>query len=179
MTEYYIKEIEGLKDKLFKIARFRYSLSKEDAEDLYQDLNLKLIKIGMKNYEDRGKFFNWLKRNFRNKCKDYIRKINGRSKIESIKRVKILRFSDIETKIDLDYLESSDYSRDFINKDTYEEIHYYTSKLSLKLRNPIEMFYFEGMKLEDIAEKLEISLSSVMDRIHRARNKLRNYLTIQ
>ena len=35
------------------------------------------------------------------------------------------------------------------------------------------------LELEDIAEKLEISLSSVMDRIHRARNKLRNYLTIQ
>ncbi len=49
-------------------------------------------------------------------------------------------------------------------------------RLPLKLREVILLHYFQGMKVNDIAEALGISQSSVSGRLKRGRDRLKDYL---
>jgi RNA polymerase sigma-70 factor (ECF subfamily) len=48
----------------------------------------------------------------------------------------------------------------------------FIDELAPKYRVPFTLFKYEGMSYKEIAESLEISLSSVETRIHRARKQL-------
>ncbi len=49
-------------------------------------------------------------------------------------------------------------------------------KLSLLYREPIVLYYFEEMKIHDIARLLRISENTVKTRLRRAREALKSYL---
>lgn len=49
-------------------------------------------------------------------------------------------------------------------------------RLPLKLREVILLYYYQGLKVNDIAEALGISQSSVSGRLKRGRDKLKDYL---
>lgn len=49
-------------------------------------------------------------------------------------------------------------------------------RLPLKLREVILLYYYQGMKVNDIAEALGVSQSSVSGRLKRGRDRLKDYL---
>ena len=57
-----------------------------------------------------------------------------------------------------------------------EELATAVTKLPLKLREVILLHYYQGMKVNDIADTLSISQSTVSGRLKRGRIKLKNLL---
>ena len=57
-----------------------------------------------------------------------------------------------------------------------EELAIAVTKLPLKLREVILLHYYQGMKVNDIADTLSISQSTVSGRLKRGRDKLKNLL---
>ena len=57
-----------------------------------------------------------------------------------------------------------------------EELAMAVTKLPLKLREVILLYYYQGMKVNDIADTLSISQSTVSGRLKRGRIKLKNFL---
>lgn len=50
------------------------------------------------------------------------------------------------------------------------------AKLAVKLREVVLLYYYQNMRIEDIASVLGISISSVSGRLKRAKEKLRRAL---
>ena len=65
-------------------------------------------------------------------------------------------------------------STEDINRD--EELATAVMKLPRKLREVILLYYYQGMKVNDIADALNISHSSVSGRLVRGRERLKNML---
>ena len=57
-----------------------------------------------------------------------------------------------------------------------EELAIAVTKLPLKLREVILLHYYQGLKVNEIADALDISQSSVSGRLKRGRDKLKNLL---
>ena len=57
-----------------------------------------------------------------------------------------------------------------------EELAIAVTKLPIKLREVILLHYYQGMKVNDIADALSISQSTVSGRLKRGRDKLKNLL---
>lgn len=143
-------------EKLLRIAYF-YTKNVQVAEDIVQEV---FISLYFKNtYKDIGKIEAYLSRVTINKCKDYLkswsyRKLFLQDKLESIKDP-TLKESTINNTDNTDLIEQSILS------------------LPIKFRAPLVLFYYEEMKIKDIALLLGIPESTVKSRLTRAKQLLK------
>ena len=139
---------------IYNIAR-RYLKTKEDSEDIVQEVSMKLIA-----YFKEGKEFNsetheisWLIRVTINLCCN---------EIYSAKRRFCLPFNENI------YCE--------FNVDSENLLTEAVNKLEYKYREPFILFHIEGMKISEISEVLRISEANVKTRLKRARDKVREFV---
>ena len=138
-------------DMVYNIAR-RYLKTKEDAEDIAQEVCIRYIantKEGKElNSETHEK--SWLIKVTMNLCCN---------EICSAKRRYCLPFNEnIYCEFNID-------SENLLNEAV--------NKLENKYREPFILFYVEGMKITEISEVLRISESNVKTRLKRARDQVR------
>ena len=140
-------------DTVYRLA-FSYMKSKQDAEDVSQDVFIKL-------FEYNGKFENekheklWIMRVTSNICKNKL-KLFWRRNICSIDEVQEHPYYD-------------EYSSENL---------VYKSVISLpaKYSTVIHLFYYEDMSVREIAESIDIKESTVKSHLHRGRMLLKNKL---
>lgn len=141
-------------DMIYHIA-LRYLNTKEDAEDIVQDVFMKYIANVKKGKKFKTKEHEkcWLIRVTMNLCCN---------EINSARRRKNLPFDDIlYCELDISYKNL-----------LYNAV----NKLSNKYKEAFILFYIEDMKISEISKVLKISESNVKKRLSRARTKVKEYI---
>lgn len=145
---------EKYSDMIYHIA-MRYLNTKEDAEDIVQEVFMKYIanfKAG-KEFNSETHEKSWLIKVTTNLCCN---------EISSAQRRYCLPFNEnIYCEFNVD---SDNVLDDAVNK------------LDNKYREPFILFYIEGMKITEISEVLRISQANVKTRLRRARDQVREYV---
>lgn len=133
--------------------------AEEIAEDILQDVFVKIWK-NIENYDaSKGRLFTWMLNIARNASIDYAR--SKQSKMDG-------KLRDLEnSRYEVNKLNSFQNNTDFIG--VKEQV----SKLKEDHRVLIDMLYFEGYTQEDAAKELNIPLGTVKTRVRAAIVKLR------
>ena len=147
-SEFDIK-YQQYKDIVYNIA-YSYVRNREDALDVSQDVFIKYLKSNDEfKTLDNEKY--WLIRVTINTSKNYLS--------SSWKK---------KVTIDSEYLER-------ISSDKKESVSYFNAIMNLpsKYKDVIVLFYYENLKLEEIAQTLNVSVSCVKKRLERGREKIK------
>ena len=141
-------------------------VDRETAEEIVSDMFVKVWQL-RKDFETEQKLKAFLYISTKNACFNHLRKPQTRWNMEDISSWNDILFEDAEvyTKI--------------IQAELLEQIHREVAKLSQKQRDVFNMTYLEGMTVEEIGKKLQISPTAVY--VHRTRmiGFLRNSIKIK
>lgn len=147
----FIEAVKRNNKRLFMIA-LSYTKSHEDAEDILQNVFLKLWKYG-EEFNDNEHMDKWLTRVCVNECKNYI-------------KLPFLKNTNLD---DAKELYTFDKPKDF---DIFNAL----MSLPKKERTAIVLFYYEDMTTKEIAQLLKTKEPTVKTRLRRARMKLKDIL---
>ncbi len=148
--ETYITIVEEYSDMLFRIA-YQNMLHRYDAEDIVQDVLVKLLKNKELVFDDEQHLKNWLIRVTINQCKN-------------LKKV-MHRHTEVALEDDI-------YSFTQEEESIFAEL----IKLPEESRNILYLYYYEGYSIKEIADIMQKSINTISSRLSRARIKLRKIL---
>lgn len=94
-------------------------------------------------------------------------------------RKELLLSEENEEMFDSILDEDAEVENDLVDRQDIEIIRACINKLSSEHKSVILAYYYDNLKVEDIAELLEISVGTVKSRLHSARKKLKNYIEEQ
>ncbi|HOK17159.1 MAG TPA: RNA polymerase sigma factor [Candidatus Paceibacterota bacterium] len=138
---------------------FRFIQTKEEVEDLTQDIFLKAYS-NILSFNPKKKFTPWLYQIAHNELVNYLRK----------KHYLSTKFINL----DFDVLAAKSISENDILKDLennlkFELIDKKLNKLNFKYRQPFVLFFYENLSYQEISDILKIPISTVGTRIKRAK----------
>jgi RNA polymerase sigma-70 factor (ECF subfamily) len=161
------KNVEKLIEKygydIYKLAYF-YVKDKGKAEDITQEVFLTCFDKMTYFRGDFSQVKNWLLKITSNKCKDYLRSWAYKYTTISNSFIESLRSKESS-------LESS-----LIKKHESSELVALILDLPIKYREVIILYYYQEMKIREIADLLNINENSVKTRLRRGKEKLKNDL---
>ena len=158
--------IERYEGMVFDLAH-QYADSPEDAEDLAQDAFMRAFRrIGDLKNPDR--FSSWLYGIALNRCRDYAKNV----------RRETYPFSRTEEREDADALAGENRGQvdDLIAEERSEQLWAALDELSSTYATPFLLKYRDGMTYKAMSKRLDVSVSALKVRVHRARKKLRTLL---
>ena len=147
--EYIEQLIEEYGDMVYRLAISRVK-SKEEAEDIFQEVFIKIYEK-MPEFVSKEHEKYWIIRVTINLSKNIL-KSSWNSKVMPLD--KEITFEEKE------------------ERDVYFEV----LRLPLKYRTILQLYYYENLKIEEIAEILKINSNTVKTRLRRAREKLKTNL---
>ncbi|WP_448902669.1 RNA polymerase sigma factor [Eubacterium sp.] len=150
--EQYNKIVEKYSDMIFRIA-YQYLYNKYDAEDITQDVFLKLLDK-KSFFKDEEHIKSWLIRVTINQCLDY-KKSFARKEMVSIDNLEV-PFTQEERGI-------------------LEELYL----LKDEERNILYLYYYEGYKIKEIAQILKQKQNTINSKLTRARKKLKEIMEVE
>lgn len=158
----YLNELlERHLQKIFQ-ACFRVCLNEANANDVTQNVVLKIIK-NLSKFQNKSEFSTWYYRIAYNESITFLKK----NKVN-------IEFDELENII-ID--ETTDFY-DSDNKLQKQDINEAINSLPLLDRNIILYFYFDNIKIKEIAVILELNENTVKTRLKRAKVKLQSHLQI-
>jgi RNA polymerase sigma-70 factor (ECF subfamily) len=150
---------------------------KYEAEDLSQEVFIK-VEGGLKNFRGESKLSTWIYRNATNTAIDRMRKPSFKYKANKGISTESEQENDpaIEDQDQFsgEKVESTD--QQYVRKEMNSCIRNYIEKLPDNYRTVLILSELEGLKNNEIAEILNLSLDTVKIRLHRARAQLRKIL---
>jgi RNA polymerase sigma factor, sigma-70 family len=140
--------------EIFKYCKYR-CFDIESAEDIVQETFVRFF-ANLPNYHFRGKTKNYLYKIAGNLCRDFYKKrkdwLTGEEVVQS------------------DCLYTLDYVIDKVMLETAIQ------SLPQELQEVIILYYFHGLKIREIADMLQVSLSLVKYRLKQAKKKLGEFI---
>ncbi|MDZ7689971.1 MAG: sigma-70 family RNA polymerase sigma factor [Balneolaceae bacterium] len=165
------KALEELYD-LYKSLLFGMIVSivktREEAEDLLQEVFMKIWEKAYTFDEDRGNVYSWIVTLTRNKAIDRVRSKGYKTQEKASNRVDEPGFS-LETDR-FDPLQTTIFS------DRAELVKQALDEIPDKQRQVIEVAYYDGMTQSEISEHFDIPLGTVKTRTRQGLMKLKNIL---
>ncbi|RME77582.1 MAG: RNA polymerase sigma factor [Planctomycetota bacterium] len=155
------------KDKVFYIA-YRYVHQKEEAMDIVQDVFTKVYN-SLHKFEGRSSFYTWLCRITINRSIDVTRTKKSTISYESFMQEDDSNKKERkpEESLPIDQIRDQEFRNAFDKAlDKLPEIH----------KSVFVLYALENLSYKDIAEVLDISIGTVMSRLHYARKKLQSQL---
>lgn len=139
---------------------FRFAIrmlrNEQDARDAAQDTMVKVLR-NLHRYDDRWKFSTWVLGIARNTCIDEFRRRKRKSFAEAP-----------------DVADSGPGPLELTSRqERAETLHHALGEIPPMYREVLVLYHFEHLKYREIAELLDIPIGTVMNRIFRARKKLR------
>ena len=135
-------------------------------EDLEQEVYLKALEH-QENYKEEGKFVAWLKIIAQNLVKDYFKS----SYFNTMKTKADIYEEKICNNSELSVLEIQ------LQKERQKTVLKAVDSLPKKLRVVIELYEFEELSYQEIAQELSISVGTVKSRLFNAREMLSEKLS--
>ena len=151
--------IERYEEKIKRYAR-KFLADHEDINDALQEIFLKAYK-NIKSFDRKRKFSTWLYRIAHNELVNTLKK-----------NKRILPLLDLDIFLPISFHDRT-LERNIDQKEMNQIIDKCLNKLAPKYREPIILFYFENLSYQEIADILEIPISTVGIRIKRAKEKMR------
>lgn len=151
--EEYIKIVEKFSDMIFRIA-YQNLFHINDAEDVVQDVFLKLLKQKDKCFNDYEHLKSWLIRVTINQCLDYKK---------SFFRKNTIPLEDFEIPYEQE------------ERKVLEELY----QLPRDYRNILYLYYYEGYTIKEIAKILGKKQNTVNSKLTRGRNQLKKLMEVE
>lgn len=148
-------------DYLYRVA-FIYTKDERAAEEVVQDVFLKFHQTRHR-YDERASLKTYLTKMTVNRSYDYLRSWKNRT------------FSLLEQLTGT----SSGADEVMLRKEERGEITNAVLKLPVKYREVLLLYYYEDLQVNEIAEFLQVPVSTVKTRLQRARGKLKQLLPQQ
>jgi RNA polymerase sigma-70 factor (ECF subfamily) len=159
--------ISEYQNKFTQYIRRRTIASKEDAEDLLQDIFIK-IYLNLNGFDNRLKFSSWAYRIAHNEIISWYRKKKIRPQIN---------FEDFEEENLVNYFkEDTDLEKEYENKIVKNHIKEAIDSLDEKYREIIILRYLEEKDYEELSDILQIPLGTVSTLIYRGKKEMQKYL---
>jgi RNA polymerase sigma-70 factor (ECF subfamily) len=143
-------------DNVFGLC-FKILLSEEEAEDIMQDIFLKVWKNAQKYDSNKGSLFTWLLNITRNTAIDRLRSADFRRQQQNLNTLETVYIS---SKSEMHSVQSLDVKDHVFN-------------LEPKLHHVIDLIYFKGYTQQETSKILNIPLGTVKTRIRNAMQILR------
>lgn len=137
----------------------RMTRNPHDAQDLVQEAFIKVYQQ-LEKYNGTGSFSSWLYRVAINHCMDEFRKKRYQMKQSEI---------DEETVVDQNYPEVV-----FLKKERSRQLERLIATLPEDERLIILLRYINELSYDEISEMVDIPLSTVRNKLHRAKKKMRH-----
>jgi len=153
----FINIIKNNEAAIFKITTF-YTNSKDDQEDLYQEIVFQLWK-SFSNFRGDAKISTWLYRIALNTAITYLKKTKKQGDRVSIDHILLKQME----------------SYDSLHEDRLRLMYRHINLLN-KLEKGLILLLLEGKKYEEIAEITGLTATNVGTRISRIKDKLKNQL---
>jgi RNA polymerase sigma-70 factor (ECF subfamily) len=160
------KQIMNKYNKIIYGFCFRYTGNREDAEDLSQDVFIKVYR-NISSFRRESKFSTWLYRLAVNTCLNHIRwqkheKINEMISISPDEKKDENRQSDIRDH-------AANPEQEMLNKELGMIINKTVAQLNYKQRSVLILKDFQGRSYEEIAEIMNMNTGTVRSTLSRGR----------
>lgn len=150
-------------EKLLYSFAYRITHDQTLAEEVLQDVFMKLWNGNRVFDSSKGKFTSWLLTITRNQAIDLIRKHKKMDTVEIMEKDSVLR-SELSVENEVEWKVQGEILREAV------------SKLKNEQQEMIELFYFKGFTQQRISEEYQIPLGTVKGRIRLALKHLRSLL---
>ena len=157
--------------KILNLA-YRMTSSEETARDMTQEIFIKVYQ-NLEDFKGESNIYTWIYRISLNHIMDYLKK-ERRYKFFSIMDKNVIEIIH-EDMIDHLYADSVNISKPdkLLEKSERDKIiNAIIDSLPPKYRVPFMLFKYEGYSYKEISEQMNLSLSAVEARIHRAKKKI-------
>jgi RNA polymerase sigma-70 factor (ECF subfamily) len=161
---------ELYKDKVFNLS-ISFLKSTEAAEEITQDVFVEVFQ-SISSFNENARLSTWIHRIAVNKCLDFIR---------YQKRQK--RFTIVSSLFDMVTGRPLREPADFIhpgvtleNRELSAYLFRAISRLPERQKTAFILFHLEGVRQQEIAEIMELSVKGIESLLHRAKGNLRGYL---
>jgi len=151
----------GKYEKRIYNTAYKFMRNEYDAQDAAQDAIIKLYS-NLRKFSFNSAFSTWMYRVTANTCLDMLRRRKPETGIEEFERMALSA--------------DGNPAEETVNRELGESIKNAIRKLPEKYIPVIVLKDMEGLKYEEIADALHISVGTVKSRISRAREKLRDIL---
>ena len=157
---------EAYKDKVFSIAVYSSGGDRTLAEDVTQQIFLKLF-TAIRQFRGDSEFTTWLYRLVVNACLD-----------ERRRRRRWLSWGETETTVAMKNVsDKKPQERQYARLEVAEAVRVAIEELKPKFRLPILLKYIEGLSYEEIAEVMGCSKGTVASRLNRGHSQLAKRLS--
>ena len=164
--DYYYCIVERYEKKLLRYVMRISSATQEDAEDILQEVFIKVYK-NLNNFDTSLKFSSWIYRITHNQTISHHRKIKARPQI----------IDSDKSEIILEIIKSEDGTIKKIDNDILRKnIDKALAKINLKYREALILRFFEEKDYNEISDILQKPLGTVATLINRAKKKLKEEL---
>jgi len=144
---------------------FRFTGNREEAQEIAQDALVKALK-NMDRFDPRYKFSTWIYRICRNQAIDRQRRRRPTAELNEA-------ITPDPGHAHPEGGGTCSPEEGAMRTERNEQLHRALDTLGHKYREIIVLYHFSGLTYRDIAETLQIPQGTVMNRLFRARNKLR------
>ena len=143
--------------------------NKELAEDIFQDTFIKVINtIRSGNYQEEGKFFQWIMRIANNLKIDYYRRLQRMPTIDGGEEFDI--FTIIGSK-------DENVEEKMIREQTYSDLTHYVEYLPVEQKEVLKMRIYHDYSFKEIAEMTNVSINTALGRMRYALINLRKIMS--
>ena len=174
IARYQAGEEHALKTLILRYERrlFSYLMvsvkNKELAEDIFQDTFIKVINtIRSGNYQEEGKFFQWIMRIANNLKIDYFRRLQRMPTVDGGEEFDI--FTIIGSK-------DESVEEKMIREQTYSDLTHYVEYLPEEQKEVLKMRIYTDYSFKEIAEMTNVSINTALGRMRYALINLRKIM---
>ncbi|WP_413998549.1 RNA polymerase sigma factor [Flavobacterium sp. W1B] len=138
--------------------------NREEAEDVLQDVFVKIWKNIDSYQENKGRFYTWIINIARNTAIDTLRSKNFNNNQKNLSSDNFVNLLDDSSKL--------------VNKVDTIGIQEFVKRLKPKCIQIIDLLFFKGYTQQEASEELDIPLGTVKTHNRNCINDLRNYLKV-
>lgn len=145
---------------------YRLTNDPEDARDLAQEAFIHIYNV-LHKYDQNRKFFSWMYKVASNVCYNALRR--GKSEA-AVSLDKVIEFAPLATRKDM---QPEEY---YERRETQALVRQAVSELPDKYRLPLVLRYLEDLSYREIAETMDLPLTTIETRLYRGKALLQKRL---